>query len=241
MWSIFREVLAVSAKTLDVLYQDNHLIAVYKPAGLLTQGDQTGDPNLLDEVKAWIAREYDKPGRVFLGLLHRLDRPVSGVVVFARTSKAAARMSKLFRERAIEKVYRARLQGVMQPAAGRLVHQLERDQTGLSVRVCARATADSREASLRYRTLWSSARDCIVEVQLETGRKHQIRAQFAHMGHPILGDRRYGSTRAFSGPGIALSAVKLTFEHPISKRALVIELPPQLLAVPADGRTTTRS
>jgi 23S rRNA pseudouridine1911/1915/1917 synthase len=226
--------------SLHVLYQDNHLIAVFKPAGLLSQGDHTGDPNLLDQVKDWIAHEYNKPGRVFLGLLHRLDRQVSGILVFARTSKAAARMSRLFRERAVEKLYRARLQGVLLPAAGRLVNHLERDHTGLSVRVCDQPTKDSQEASLRYETLWSSARECIVEVQLETGRKHQIRAQLAHVGHPILGDRRYGASRAFDRPGIALCAVRLSFEHPISKLQLVIDLPAQLSSVPRDGRDAMR-
>jgi 23S rRNA pseudouridine1911/1915/1917 synthase len=215
---------------LIVLYRDNHLIAVYKPAGLLTQGDRTGDPNLMDVVKAYLAHHYDKPGKVFLGLLHRLDRQVSGVVLFARTSKAASRMSQLFRERRLEKLYWARLEGVIKPASGRLSHHIVREETGFSVRIRAQPSPDSQLASLRYRTLRAGARECVVEVQLETGRKHQIRAQFAHVGHPICGDRRYGAKRSFELPGIALSAVALSFEHPVSKETIRIELPAPLRA-----------
>jgi 23S rRNA pseudouridine1911/1915/1917 synthase len=221
---------------LHVIYQDNHLIAVHKPAGLLTQGDRTGDPNLLDEVKAWLAREYDKPGRVFLGLLHRLDRPVSGLVLFAKTSKAAARMSQLFRERAIDKRYHARLEGVIEPAAGRLQHHLVRQADGLSMRALSAATPDSQQASLRYRTLETGGRGCSVEIELETGRKHQIRVQFARVGHPILGDRRYGAHNSIVGEGIALSAVRLAFVHPVTKQPLTLELPAELSAVTLAAR-----
>jgi 23S rRNA pseudouridine1911/1915/1917 synthase len=216
---------------LHVIYQDNHLIAVHKPAGLLTQGDQTGDPNLLDEVKAWLAREHHKPGRVFLGLLHRLDRPVSGLVLFAKTSKAAARMSELFRERAIDKRYHARLEGVIEPAAGRLEHHLVRQADGLSMRALNAARSDSQRATLRYRTLASDGGGCSVEIELETGRKHQIRVQFARVGHPILGDRRYGARKVFDGSAIALSAVRLAFVHPVTKQPLTLALPAELSAL----------
>jgi 23S rRNA pseudouridine1911/1915/1917 synthase len=212
-----------------VLHEDNHLIAVYKPAGWLSQGDRTGDPSLMDWVKSWLARTYHKPGQVFLGLLHRLDRPVCGVIVFARTSKAASRMSRLFRERRVEKIYRAALQGRIQPPAGRLVHHIAPalEETG-PVLVYEQPAAASKPAALQYRTLTSSPRGCVVEVQLETGRKHQIRAQFAQVGHPILGDRRYGATRPFAGSGIGLAAVQLSFEHPVTKQHVTIVLPEHL-------------
>jgi 23S rRNA pseudouridine1911/1915/1917 synthase len=212
-----------------VLHQDNHLIAVWKPAGWLSQGDRTGDPNLMDWVKAWLARTYHKPGQVFLGLLHRLDRPVGGVIVFARTSKAASRMSLLFRERRIEKIYWALLEGQIRPATGRLVHHIApavRDAGPVVVH--EQAAEGAKQAVLVYRTLGTRKHECLVEVQLETGRKHQIRAQLAHVGHPILGDRRYGATRPFSGQGIGLAAVLLRFEHPVTKQVLTISLPEHL-------------
>jgi 23S rRNA pseudouridine1911/1915/1917 synthase len=220
--------------TLSVLYQDNHLIAVYKPAGLLTQGDRSGDANLLDEVKAWLARTYQKPGNVFLGMVHRLDRPVSGVVLFAKTSKAAARVSRLFRERQVEKIYRAQLQGTLLPAAGSLVHYCgERDDATGRVAISDQAQPELKQAKLHYRTLWNAPQHSVVELQLETGRKHQIRAQFAYVGHPVVGDRRYGASQPFAAAGIGLVAVRLRIEHPISKQALSIELPEALCAVKA--------
>jgi len=212
-----------------VLHEDNHLIAVYKPAGWLSQGDRTGDPSLMDWVKAWLARTYHKPGQVFLGLLHRLDRPVCGVVVFARTSKAASRMSLLFRERRVEKIYHAVLQGEIQPPTGRLVHHLAApEHDSEPVIVHDQPSEGAKPAALAYRTLWINRQTCVVEVQLETGRKHQIRAQFAHVGHPVCGDRRYGATRAWQGPGIGLAAVQLSFEHPVSKQSVTIALPEHL-------------
>jgi 23S rRNA pseudouridine1911/1915/1917 synthase len=220
---------AMPANEPVILHQDNHLIAVYKPAGWLSQGDRTGDPNLMDWVKAWLARTYHKPGAVFLGLLHRLDRPVSGVVVFARTSKAASRMSQLFRERRVDKLYRALLEGQVQPEQARLVHYIQKGSHDTDpVRVFAGEHGDAKAAALRYRTLWRSDHASLVEVQLESGRKHQIRAQFAHIGHPIVGDRRYGAAQRFDAPGIGLIAVRLNFEHPVAKQALTIEIPEQL-------------
>ena len=218
---------------LIVLYQDNHLIAVYKPPGLLTQADQSGDPNLLDIVKAWLARTYAKPGRVYLGLLHRLDRQVAGVVVFARTSKAAARVSRLFRERRVEKIYRAELEGRVQLPSGRLEHYypaLANAAPPFELRAAPSSENDKR-ARLSYRTLWTTGQSSVVEIELETGRKHQIRAQFAAIGHPIAGDRRYRSQRRFAPAGIGLVAVRIAFEHPITKQPLTIELPETLCPI----------
>jgi 23S rRNA pseudouridine1911/1915/1917 synthase len=211
-----------------VLHLDNHLIAVWKPAGLLTQGDPSGAPNLLDEVKGWLARTYDKPGNVFLGLLHRLDRQVAGVVLFARTSKAARRLSEQFRERRVEKIYWALVQGRIEPATGRLTHFIEDLPDRAGVIAHSAPGSNRKEATLTYRTFSTGGDVTALELVLETGRKHQIRAQLAATGHPIIGDFRYQARRAFSGSGIALVAKRLTFTHPISKQTLTIEAPAEL-------------
>ena len=227
-WRIIR---AVDPATLRVLYEDNHLIVVHKPAGLLTQGDHSGDLCLMDVVKAFLAAKYQKPGRVFLGLVHRLDRPVSGLVLFAKTSKAASRISSQFRERRVEKLYHARLEGVIEPARGELVHYIAH-RDGANVVECRNGpSTDAKPARLGYDRLHAGPQECVVEVRLETGRKHQIRAQFAQIGHPIFGDRLYGSRRVSEDPGIALSAVRLAFEHPVGKTQIVVELPRELSAV----------
>lgn len=218
---------------LHVLYVDNHLLAVWKPAGMLTQGDRTGDLSLLEMAKAWLAREYAKPGRVFLGLLHRLDRPVAGVVLFARTSKAASRMSEQFRGREVNKTYRAWLEGAIEPAAGALTHYIEARGEGASVLAHDAPGPGRKAAKLSYRTLRASPTASLVEVRLETGRKHQIRAQFARMGHSILGDVRYGASRPLPNAAIALVARRLDVVHPVSKQPLSIEVPDELCPLAA--------
>jgi 23S rRNA pseudouridine1911/1915/1917 synthase len=221
----------MSPETLRVLYEDNHLVVVFKPAGVLTQADHSGQPHLMDAVKAWLAAKYHKPGNVFLGMVHRLDRPVSGLVLFAKTSKGAARLSSQFRERRVEKVYHARLEGVIEPARGELAHFIAQHEGANVVQVSNEARPGGKAARLGYDTIWSGLEECVVEVRLETGRKHQIRAQFAQIGHPIIGDRLYGSRRAAVDRGIALSAVRLAFEHPVTKAPIVVELPRELSAV----------
>lgn len=213
-----------------VLYLDNHLIAVWKPAGMLTQGDASGEPNLLDEVKDWLARTYQKPGRVFLGLLHRLDRQVAGVVLFARTSKAASRLSEQFRDRRVEKIYWAIVEGVLSPRAGTLMHFIEDLEDRAGVIAHAHAGPRRKQARLHYRTFSTVGEGTAsaVEITLETGRKHQIRAQLAAAGHPILGDARYRASSQFTGRGIALVAKRLAITHPVSKQALTIEVPDEL-------------
>ena len=206
-----------------VFFHDNHLLAVYKPAGLLTQGDRTGDVNLLDLGKGWLKALYDKPGNVFLGMVHRLDRPVAGVVVFARTSKAAGRLSRQFRERRVEKSYLAVVDGVTPGESGRLVHYIERSNRGSWV--APRATPHGREASLRYRVLDRDGRRSLLRIQLETGRRHQIRIQMAHTGCPILGDLRYGATAALPGRQIALLAHHLEIDHPTRGERVVLTCP----------------
>lgn len=215
--------------SLRVLYEDNHLIAVWKPSGVLTQGDASGTQSLMDWVKGSLKERYAKPGNVFLGLVHRLDRPVSGVIVFAKTSKAASRVSAQFRERRVEKVYRARLEGAITPPAGHLTHFIEHIEGTRAVRVREHAFGSAKPARLRYETCSTTATECVVTVQLETGRKHQIRAQLARVGHPIVGDALYGSRKRLATPDeIALCAVRLTFAHPITSAALDITLPAEL-------------
>jgi len=201
-----------------VFYSDNHLLAVYKPAGLLVQGDETGDVCLLDLAKQWVKQRYQKPGNVFLGLVHRLDRPVAGVMLFARTSKAGARLSEQFRTGSVRKVYLAVVEGKKPPPAARLIHHIERQ--GRQSRLVHRPTPKSREARLSYRLLDSAGGRSLLEIELETGRKHQIRLQMAANGCPIVGDGRYGAAGVLNARQIALFARQLTIVHPILHDAL---------------------
>ncbi len=207
-----------------VFYEDNHLLAVYKPAGLLVQGDRSGAVCLLDLGKQWLKDRYHKPGKVFLGMVHRLDRPVAGVVVFARTSKAAARLSGQFRERTVEKTYLAVVDGAMPAASGRLRHHLERIHR--HSRVVPTATPRSQEASLRYRVLDRDGRRSLLRIRLETGRRHQIRVQLAQVGCPILGDLRYGAGTALPHRQIALLAHHVAVDHPTRAERIALTCPP---------------
>lgn len=206
-----------------VFYTDNHLLVLYKPAGLLTQGDETGAPNLLDLAKDWVKVRFRKPGDVFLGLVHRLDRPVAGVMVFARTSKAAARLSAQVRTRAMRKRYLAVVEGRPEPAAALLVHHLLRSAKAGAV--VSPGTALSREARLSYRVIATAAGRSLVEVELETGRKHQIRLQLGHIGCPIAGDTRYGAPAPLASRQIALLAREIVFEHPTRREPLSFTAP----------------
>jgi 23S rRNA pseudouridine1911/1915/1917 synthase len=208
---------------LRVLYEDNHLIAVHKPAGVLVQGDRSGDPTLMDTTKEYIRRKYGKPGKVFLGLVHRLDRPVSGVVLFARTSKAAARLSAQWRSRSVKKLYWALVHGVMEPKAGTLSSYLLRGPKGTVL--TAGEHPGAREALLGYRTQHVAGGLSLVEVALHTGRKHQIRAQLASKGCPIVGDARYGSPPVPGEREIRLFARSLTFIHPTLGEPITLEAP----------------
>lgn len=199
-----------------VFYEDNHLLALYKPAGLLVQADQTKDPSLLELAKTWLKDRYQKPGRVFLGLVHRLDRPVAGVVLFARTSKAAGRLSEQFRTGVVGKKYAAVVEGVVKQASGHLVHVIERIN-GRSSRIMEKPTSKTREARLSYQVLDTGQSRSLVEIDLETGRHHQIRAQFAHIGHPVLGDLRYGASAPLPKKQIALCATEISIIHPTLK------------------------
>ncbi len=201
---------------LQVIHEDNHLLAVAKPAGLLVQGDAGGHPTLLDEAREYLKAKYAKPGNVYLGLVHRLDRNVSGLVLLARTSKAAGRLSAQFREGTVRKTYLAVVAG--RPAApdGILrAHLAAKGDTGGVTRAQAEPFPGSRESVLEYRVLESAGSLSLVEVHPLTGRRHQIRAQLALVGCPLLGDVKYGSTRRLADRRIALHALALEVAHPV--------------------------
>ena len=206
-----------------ILYADNHLLAVYKPAGLLVQGDRTGDTTLIGLTAQWIKQQYNKPGRVYVGMVHRLDRPVAGVILFCRTSKAADRVNRQFRSGTVRKKYVAIVEGRLKQPAGRLVNHIER--RGSSGRIADAATDKSREARLSYRCLDARKDSSLVEIDLETGRHHQIRLQFSHIGHPVLGDLRYGASAPLPDKPIALFAEQLTVTHPTLGRELTFSSP----------------
>jgi len=210
----------------DPLYLDNHLLAVSKPPGLLTQADRTGDPDLLTLAKAYLKERFDKPGDVFVGLVHRLDRPTSGVVMLARTSKAASRLSDQFRRRVPTKRYLAIAEGDLGDG-GAWTERIDAIDKGGGGSVGVVAVGEGQRAALCYRTLARESGQSLVEVKLLTGRKHQIRAQLAELGAPILGDFRYGNPTAFAdGHGIALHAYRLTVEHPTQPDPVTVVAPP---------------
>ena len=208
---------------LQVLYEDNHLIAVHKPGGILVQGDISRETSLMDMVKDYIKKKYNKPGKVFLGMVHRLDRPVSGVVLFARTSKSASRLSEQWRQRSITKIYWALVHGKMAPSSGGLCSYLEKRGDGVSL--VGGKRKGSQEAVLSYRTLLARGKASLLEVNLHTGRKHQIRAQLAAEGCPIVGDVKYGAPDHRQDGTICLLAKSLTFKHPTMPETMHIEAP----------------
>ena len=211
---------------LQIIHEDNHLLAVAKPAGLLSQGDASGHPSLVDLARAYLKERYDKPGNAYVGLVHRLDRNASGVVLLARTSKAAARLSAGFRTGAFEKRYLAVCAGRPEPAAARLTHWLAAsgDAQGVT-RAQTGPFHDARESQLDYRVLETGTGYSLAEVRPITGRRHQIRAQMALAGHPLLGDVKYGSRQRLPDHRVALHALALTITHPVGGRALTFECP----------------
>ena len=206
-----------------ILWEDNHLLIVNKPAGMLVQGDITGDRCLKDWAEEDVARRFRKPGKAFIGLPHRLDRPTSGLVVLAKTSKALARMNAVFSGRDIQKTYWAIVEWHVDPPNGRLVHHLVRD--GKTKKSFVSQRPDAQEAILRYQILEKGDRYSLVEIDLETGRHHQIRVQLQAIGHPIKGDLKYGSKRSNPDGGIHLHARRISFIHPVSQERIEVLAP----------------
>jgi len=206
---------------LEVIYCDNHLLVINKPAGILIQRDKTGDSSLLEYAKSYIKDKYNKPGNVYLGLVHRLDRPVSGVVVFARTSKAASRLSKQFKERTTGKIYTAIVEGEVPSEGDWLDNVARRGVTSYIAKDGEGSHADLHFSCLSYKDGFS-----LVRIRLGTGRHHQIRIQFASRGYPILGDFRYGSSLKFGDRAIALHSSSLSIIHPTTKEEMTFTAKP---------------
>lgn len=207
----------------QILYEDNHLLILNKKVGQLVQGDKTGDPSLLDDLKAYIKQKENKPGNVFLGLVHRIDRPTSGLVVFAKTSKALSRMTEKFKNREIQKTYWALMPRQPLPAQGTLVHFLKKNEANNKAIIYNKEMPGSKRAVLHYRLLGQAERYQLLEVDLETGRHHQIRAQLSTLGVAIKGDLKYGAPRSNKNGGISLHARRITFCHPTTQQEMTVE------------------
>lgn len=212
---------------IKVLYEDNHLIAVYKPAGILVQGDKSGDISLLDAVKAFLKRKYNKLGNVFLGLIHRLDRNVDGIVLFAKTSKGASRISEQFRRHSIEKVYHAWVHGVVKDNSRVLVNFLRHDADQNYTSVFDKEMIDSDRSELAFELVRTEGDFSLLKVVLKTGRQHQIRAQLSHIKHPVVGDTKYGSSIILPEKRMMLTATSLKFVTATTEqvKTITIEIP----------------
>ena len=208
-------------KLLDILYEDNHLIALNKRAGDLVQGDKTGDKPLPDLIKTYIKDKYNKPGNVFCGVIHRLDRPTTGIVLFARTSKGLERMNAAFKNRETKKQYWALVEGKLEDGRD-LQHYLKKSSKTNKSTVFKRPEPEAKEALLSFKVLNTGDRYSLVEIDLHTGRHHQIRAQFSAIGHPVKGDVKYGARRGERDKSICLHSRNLTFEHPTTKELVNI-------------------
>lgn len=211
----------------QILFEDNHIIIINKKAGQLVQGDKTGDISLLDEVKSYIKLKYSKPGNVFAGLVHRIDRPTSGIVIFAKTSKALTRLTEMIKKREIKKTYWAVVKKNEIPETQRLVHYLKKNEKNNKAIIFNSSSAESgsKEAILTYKIIKKSDHYLLLEIDLETGRHHQIRAQLSAIKCPIKGDLKYGADRSNSDGSIHLLARKIEFIHPIKKEKIVLEAP----------------
>ena len=207
------------------IYEDNHIIVVAKQAGEIVQADKTGDRTLADDVKAYIKERYAKPGAVFLGIPHRLDRPVSGLCVLARTSKALARLNEMFRTGMVRKTYWAIVKDLPPEPEGTLTHWLVRNEKQNKSFAYDHERPGAKRAVLDYRLIGHSQRYHLLEVQLHTGRHHQIRCQLARMGCPIVGDLKYGAPRSNPDGSICLHARRVAFEHPVSHQPIDVEAP----------------
>ncbi len=210
----------------EILFSDNHLVAAAKPAGLATVPDETGDPSLLDEVREWIRVTAGKPGNVFVGVVHRLDRPVSGLVLFARTSKAASRLAAAWRTRTVEKIYLGIVAGRPAESRGEVEQWLVKDEQRNVVRLVDADHPDARRACSRYEVLASARNSSLLRLEPLTGRPHQLRVLCRSLGTPLVGDLKYGADRALPDASIALHASKLGFPHPVGPRPMVLRCEP---------------
>ena len=210
---------------MQVLYEDNHIIIVYKQSGEIVQGDKTGDKPLSDTIKEWIKQKYAKPGNVFLGVVHRLDRPVSGIVVFAKTSKALSRLNNMFRNGEVRKTYWAMVQTAPNMPEATLTNWLVRNEKQNKSYMYNNEMPNAKQAILKYKTIGQTEHYTLLEVNLLTGRHHQIRCQLAAMGCPIKGDLKYGARRSNPDGSISLLSHKVEFIHPVSKQKIVVVSP----------------
>ena len=212
-------------ENLQVLFEDNHIIIVNKRSGDITQGDKTGDQPLSDVIKAYVKEKYNKPGEVFIGTVHRLDRPTSGIVVFARTSKALTRLNKMLRDKIIDKTYWALVKNAPNKASDTLTNFLKKDTKKNKSFVYKKEIEGSKKATLHYTVLKKLENYSLLEIDLETGRHHQIRTQLSHIGSVIKGDLKYGASRSNKDGSISLHARKIKFIHPVSKEEIAITAP----------------
>lgn len=211
---------------MEVVYEDNHIIIINKAPGEIVQGDKTGDRPLSEEVKLYLKEKYNKPGNVFCGVVHRIDRPVSGLVIFAKTSKALSRLNEMLRKNQIHKTYWAMVEGKPESPEATLECYMKSDGRMNKSFPCKETDPDAKKAILKYSTVTVGDRYSILEVNLITGRKHQIRMQLSQQGHPIKGDLKYGARRSNPDGGISLLAKRIQFIHPVSKEPIDISLPP---------------
>ena len=209
----------------QILYEDNHLLIINKNVGQLVQGDKTGDESLLDTIKNYIKIRDHKAGNVFLGLVHRIDRPTSGLVIYAKTSKALSRLTQMVKNREIKKTYWAVVPKEIVPQSQRLVHYLKKNEKNNKAIIFTKPTDGAKESILTYQIIKMLDNYQLLEVDLETGRHHQIRAQLSKIGIPIKGDLKYGSPRSNANGGISLHARKLEFIHPVTKESISITAP----------------
>ena len=210
---------------MQVIYEDNHLIVVNKAPGEIVQGDKTGDTPLSEVVKEYLKEKYNKPGNVFCGVVHRIDRPVGGLVIFAKTSKALERLNRMLREGEIHKTYHALVEGKPEKSEGRLTNYLKNDGRLNKTFISSEKDPEAKESVLEYTTLAIGDHYSLLEINLLTGRKHQIRAQLSAIGHPIKGDLKYGAKRSNKDGGISLLAKSISFIHPVSKTPIHLEAP----------------
>ncbi len=221
----------MTTEDLIILYEDNHIIVVLKPQNVPSCEDETGDADMLTLLKKYIKEKYNKPGNVFVGLVHRLDRPTGGVMVYAKTSKAAARLSEQMKSGDFEKKYMAVVSGEMRAQKEILVNYLKKNPVNNTVYICTQATEGAKRAELEYKVLESKGGYSLLDVELRTGRSHQIRVQLAAAGNPIYGDRKYGKEEVKRG-NLALFAYSLKFTHPVTKERMVFMAEPPKTAVP---------